>query len=127
VRPPAARVLIVEDDEATSQSYAYMLRLEGFAVRTALSAEAGLHDVESNPPDAIVLDLRMPVVDGLEFLRRLRARDESRDTPVAIVTGDYALDDAIAARLVELGARVRYKPLWIEDLSGLVQELLERA
>jgi CheY-like chemotaxis protein len=50
-------------------------------------------------------------VDGLEFLRRLRARDDSRSTPVAIVTGDYFLDDTIPAQLRDLGAEVRFKSL----------------
>jgi CheY-like chemotaxis protein len=69
----------------------------------------------------------MPGMDGLEFLRRLRARDDTRSTPVAIVTGDYFLDDTIPAQLRELGAMVRFKPLWLEDLAPLVHGLLTSA
>ena len=67
----------------------------------------------------------MPLVDGLGFLRRLRAHDEQRPTPVAIVTGDYFLDDAVSNELQELGAELRFKPLWLEDLVGLARNLLK--
>jgi len=102
-----------------------MLRLEGFEVRTATSAEAGLREAERSHPDAIILDLRMPIVDGLDFLRRLRADDTQRATPVAIVTGDYFLDDLISSELRELGAELKFKPLWLEDLVGLARNLLK--
>jgi DNA-binding response OmpR family regulator len=102
-----------------------MLRLEGYQVRTAVSAEKGLQEAERSHPDAIILDLRMPLIDGLGFLRRLRAFEEHSTTPVAIVTGDYFLDDSISNELRELGAELRYKPLWLEDLVGLARNLLK--
>src|SRR5262245_65974297 len=102
-----------------------MLRLEGFQVRTASTAESGLHDAQAAPPDAIILDLRMPLVDGLGFLRRLRQFDRSRNIPVAIVTGDYFLEEETSAELRELGAELRFKPLWLEDLVGLARNLLK--
>jgi DNA-binding response OmpR family regulator len=120
-------ILIVEHDEGTIATYARMLRLEGYQIQTALSAEDGLREVEASHPDAIIMDFRMPGIDGLEFLRRLRARDDTRSTPVAIVTGDYFLDDTIPAQLRELGAEVRFKPLWLEDLAALVHGLLTSA
>jgi DNA-binding response OmpR family regulator len=120
-----SKILIVDDDEGVTQTFARMLRLEGYTVRTAVSAEKGLIEAEQSRPDAIILDLRMPLVDGLGFLRRLRARDNQRDTPVAIVTGDYFLDDSVSAELRELGAELRFKPLWLEDLVGLARNLLK--
>ena len=90
-----ATILIVDDDEGVTQTFARMLKLEGFEVRTAMNAENGLVQAQEARPDAIILDLRMPLVDGLGFLRRLRAQDEQRQTPVAIVTGDYFLDDNV--------------------------------
>ena len=120
-----AKILIVDDDEGVTQTFARMLRLEGYQVRTAVSAETGLQEAHTSLPDAIILDLRMPLVDGLGFLRRLRERDEQRSTPVAIVTGDYFLDDSVSAELRELGAELRFKPLWLEDLVGLARNLLQ--
>lgn len=120
-----SKILIVDDDEGVTQTFARMLRLEGYTVRTAVSAEKGLVEAEQGHPDAIILDLRMPLVDGLGFLRRLRARDDQRTTPVAIVTGDYFLDDSVSTELRELGAELRFKPLWLEDLVGLAKNLLK--
>jgi DNA-binding response OmpR family regulator len=120
-------ILVVEHNEVTTEMYARILRLEGYQVGTALSAEAGLRAVETTRPDAVIVDFQMPGVDGLEFLRRLRMRRDNRKTPVAIVTGDYFLDDTILAKLRELGAEVRFKPLWFEDLLNLINELLTSA
>ena len=120
-----ATILVVDDDEGVTQTFARMLRLEGYDVRTAMNAESGLREADRSHPDAIILDLRMPLVDGLGFLRRLRARGEQRDTPVAIVTGDYFLDDQVSAELRELGAELKFKPLWLEDLVGLARHLLQ--
>jgi len=125
--PERARILIVEHNEGTVETYARLLRLEGYEVRTARNPEDGLRDVESNPPDAIIVDFRMPVIDGLEFLRRVRARPDHRDTPVAIVTGDLFPDEDILAQLAALGAVIRYKPLWLEELMDLIDVLLGRS
>jgi DNA-binding response OmpR family regulator len=120
-----AKILIVDDDEGVTQTFARMLRLEGYQVRTAVSAQTGLVEAEASHPDAIILDLRMPLIDGLGFLRSLRASEDHRDVPVAIVTGDYFLDDAVSAELRDLGAELRFKPLWLEDLVGLARNLLK--
>jgi DNA-binding response OmpR family regulator len=122
--PSGAKILIVDDDEGVTQTFARMLRLEGYHVRTALDAEAGLHEAKEGHPDAIILDLRMPILDGLGFLRRLRASTSQRRIPVAIVTGDYFLDEAVSTELLRLGAELRFKPMWLEDLVGLARNLL---
>ncbi len=124
-QPATASILIVDDDEGVTQTFARMLRLEGYRVHTAMTAETGLQQAEDSRPDAIILDLRMPIVDGLGFLRRLRAHEEQRDVPVAIVTGDYFLDDLISNELRELGAELRFKPMWLEDLVSLARTLLK--
>ena len=120
-----ASILIVDDDEAVTQTFARMLELEGFAVRTAINAEVGLKEAREHHPDAIILDLRMPLMDGLGFLRRLRAHDDQQTTPVAIVTGDYFLDENVSTELRQLGAELKFKPMWLEDLVGLARNLLK--
>jgi DNA-binding response OmpR family regulator len=117
-------ILVVDDDDGVRQSFARMLQLEGYRVRTASNAERGLWEVFERSPDAIILDLRMPLVDGLAFLRRLRASHAHRATPVAIVTGDYFLEDTVSAELRGLGAALMFKPLWLEDLVSLTRTLL---
>ena len=67
----------------------------------------------------------MPLVDGLQFLRMLRSKDALSKMPVAIVTGDYFLDDAVSRELRGLGAEVRFKPLLLEDLLALDRNLLK--
>ena len=118
-------ILIVDDDPSVTETFERMLRLEGYNVVTALSAEAGLSQAEKSNPHAIILDLRMPLVDGLQFLRSLRSREALARMPVAIVTGDYFLDDAVSRELRGLGADVRFKPLWLEDLVALARNLLK--
>lgn len=124
---PVSTILIVDDDEGVTQTFARMLTLEGYQVRTAFNAESGLRAATEIRPNAIILDLRMPLVDGLGFLRQLRSMADQQDspTPVAIVTGDYFLDDSVAAELRQLGAELRFKPLWLEDLVGLARNLLK--
>jgi DNA-binding response OmpR family regulator len=122
--PGHETILVVDDDEAVTQSFARMLKLEGYRVHTAMNAERGLWEVAQSQPDAIILDLRMPLVDGLGFLRRLRSSHGHRETPVAIVTGDYFLDDTVSTELSALGAALTFKPLWLEDLVGLTRSLL---
>ncbi len=67
-------ILIVDDDRSVADTFARMLKLEGFEVATALSAEAGLELADSVRPDAIILDMRMPITNGLQFLRLVRAK-----------------------------------------------------
>jgi len=123
---PRPTILLVEDDDAVLDTFARMLRLEGYEVFTTARPEEGLQQAEQRAPDAIILDFRMPLLDGLAFLRRLRELTNHRDTPVAIVTGDYFLEDDITRELQELGAMVLFKPLWLEQLVELARTLVGR-
>ena len=69
----AARILIVDDDETVLHTFSKALALEGFDVRVAQSPLTGLQELDEVRPDAILLDLRMPFVNGIGFLYRLRA------------------------------------------------------
>ncbi len=128
-RPAAASgiVLIIEHDEPTAVMYARILEMSGFTVRTSFSAQAALHEIASDPPDAILVDFRMPVMDGLDFLRALRRRPRHGSTPVAIVTGDYQLDEGLITQLQELGAVIRFKPLWLDELNSLATLLIAQS
>ncbi len=117
-------ILIVDDDRSVADTFARMLKLEGFTVATALSAEDGLELADNVRPHAIILDMRMPITNGLQFLRTIRAKPHLVDVPVAIVTGDYFLADPIQNELKALGAALRFKPLWLEDLIALAKTLV---
>lgn len=123
-RPATRTILIVDDDHSVADTFSRMLKLEGFTVVAALSAEAGLELADNVQPDAIILDMRMPITNGLQFLRLIRARPHLVHVPVAIVTGDYFLPDSIQQELKSLGASLRFKPMWLEDLIALARTLV---
>jgi DNA-binding response OmpR family regulator len=121
-----ARILIVDDDETVLQTFAKALSLEGYDVRVAASPIVGLQEVEDTPPDAILLDLRMPFVNGVGFLYRLRAQSAHRHTPVAIITGDSCIDDPAMTELLALDAEVRFKPMWLDEVVSVTRGLLAK-
>lgn len=124
--PPGARsILVVDDDSAVAETFSRMLRLEGYEVATAEDPEKGLELAAASPPHAIILDMRMPIINGLQFLRKVRATPALADIPVAIVTGDYFLGEPVIEELKALGADVRFKPLWLEDLVALAKGLVK--
>jgi DNA-binding response OmpR family regulator len=117
-------ILIVDDDRSVADTFARILKLEGFDVATAMSAEAGLELANNVAPDAIILDMRMPITNGLQFLRLIRSKPHLVEVPVAIVTGDYFLADAIQTELRSLGASIRFKPMYLEDLLTLARTMV---
>jgi DNA-binding response OmpR family regulator len=127
VRTPPARVLIIEDDTTTLQFFEQMLVEQGYIVRAVSTVEDGLTEADALRPDAVLLDLHLPLTDGLECLRRLRAVPQRQRVPVAILTGDYFMDDDVARELQELGAKIHYKPVWEDDLHRIVEGLVTRS
>ena len=122
---PRPTILVLDDDRMVTETFATALKREGYNVRTAVDAETGLLEANTHHADAIIVDLRMPLINGLGFLYRLREWPEHRHTPVAIVTG-AVVDDTTMAELTDLGAELRFKPLWLEDVVELARHLLAR-
>jgi signal transduction histidine kinase/DNA-binding response OmpR family regulator len=87
------RVLLVEDDEATRATIRQMLEREGWEVVEAENGRVALERVAARLPDAIVLDLLMPEMDGFEFVAELRRRAEWRKLPVLVVTAKDLSDE----------------------------------
>jgi len=121
-----ARILIVDDDETVLHTFAKALSLEGYDVHVAASPLVGLQELVDAPPDAILLDLRMPFVNGVGFLYRLRAQEAYRDTPVAIITGDSCLDDSVLDEMYGLDADVLFKPIWLDEVVSVTRRLLSK-
>jgi len=119
--------LLIDDDPAVSLTLARMLEFRGHEVTRIESAETGLSRALTTPPDALILDMKMPQMGGLEFLRRLRGEPGLTALPVGVITGDYFLGEPILQELGRLGAIVRYKPIRMEDLAALTDQLLGRA
>ena len=88
---PAGRVVLVADDEPTTRHLARVaLEQAGFSVVEACDGAAALAAYERSSPDLVILDVDMPVMDGITVCRRLRERQDGRDVPILMVT---ALDD----------------------------------
>jgi two-component system, OmpR family, response regulator MprA len=122
----AARILIVDDDQSVVDTFSRLLKLEGFKVAAALDPAVGLQLAEDLAPAAIILDMRMPLISGIQFLRQVRSHAQLGHTPVAIVTGDCFLSDELENELTALGATLRYKPMWAEELVALARTLVTR-
>jgi CheY-like chemotaxis protein len=121
---PQFTILIVEDDVESAGVFRSILEAHGYAVRVATDVEAALMELGERPA-AIVIDLHLPTSDGLELLRRIRS-GAWPELPAVVVTGDYLVDEPVAREIDALGARLRFKPLWEEDLVHIVATLVSR-
>jgi DNA-binding response OmpR family regulator len=81
-----AKIAIIEDDIVISQMYRMKFETEGFEVETASNGKLGVELCEEMKPDVILLDIRMPEMDGDEALKRIRATETGKNIPVLILT-----------------------------------------
>lgn len=123
--PPKPRVLIVDDQPEVLRVYARALEIDGCEAQTAASAQAAMDLINAGPPDAILIDLKMPYVNGLGFLYRLR--ETHPKIPVAIVTGLPSLDPQTTQEIQDLEADLAFKPLTIAEVQSVARRLIERA
>jgi two-component system, OmpR family, response regulator MprA len=118
------RILVVDDEPAVREAVERALRLEGHDVLLAADGVDALEALGVRPPDAVVLDVLMPRVDGLELCRRLRGRGDR--TPVLMLTARDAVSDRVAG--LDAGADdYLVKPFALEELLARVRALLRRA
>lgn len=110
-------LLVLDDDEALLRLLRLLLEAEGFRVVTARNGIEGLERLETDVPDAIVLDLEMPVMDGRSFFRELRARGDS--TPVVILSA-YGARSAQRELQAEAGLDKPFEP---ERLISVIRAL----
>jgi two-component system response regulator MprA len=117
------RILVVDDDRAVGAALDRALRLDGYDVTTVTDGPAALQSVAHAAPDAIVLDLGLPGLDGIEVCKRLRAAGD--DTPVLMLTAR----DAVQDRVVGLDAGADdyvVKPFALAELQARLRALLRR-
>lgn len=116
-------VLLVDDDPAIRRALSVGLELEGFAVVPASGGRAALAAIGTVSPDAMLLDLTMPDLDGLEVLRQLRADGE--EVPVCVLSARDEVDDRVLG--LEAGADdYVVKPFAIEEVVARLHALLRR-
>lgn len=115
------RILVVDDDEAIRQLYRSALMLAGFVVDTAADGVGALRRIDEKRPDLVVLDLHLPMMDGLAVLSEVRANSNTSSLPVIVVTGadfQHAVTDASA---------LLHKPCEPEELIAVIERHLKPA
>ncbi|MFE2448583.1 response regulator transcription factor [Streptomyces sp. NPDC059426] len=122
--PRTAAVLVVDDDPEVRAALVDGLAVEGYEVRVAGDGLAALSAIAAAPPDAIVLDLAMPVMDGLAVCRRLRGLGDR--TPVLVLTARDQISERVAG--LDAGADdYLVKPFALDELLARLRALLRRA
>jgi two-component system response regulator MprA len=120
----SVRILVVDDDPPVREALDRALRLEGYETELAGDGDEALRRIAASPPDAIVLDVLMPRLDGIATCRRLRAQGDR--TPVLMLTARDAVSDRVEG--LEAGADdYLVKPFALEELVARLRALLRRA
>jgi two-component system, OmpR family, response regulator QseB len=119
-------VLFIEDDRMNRRVVQDMLNVAGVAMAEAESAEAGLAMIDANDYDMLLVDLRMPGMDGVTAIERIRARGDSKAAvPIIVVTADIAPD--LQERCIAAGAdEVLFKPVAMDALFDAMGRILAR-
>jgi len=120
--PAAKKILVVDDEPVVCESCRRILEREGYVVDTCSDSRTGLRLAELTYYDAVLLDLRMPIVDGLRFLERLR--EVHPDVPVVIITGHMPEASSRAAQRLGNCACVA-KPFTPEEITTAVRGALQ--
>jgi two-component system response regulator MprA len=118
-----AHILVVDDEPAVRRALERALRLDKYDVELAVDGEEALDRLAERPADAVILDVMMPGVDGLEVCRRMRAAGDK--TPVLMLTARDAIDDRVLG--LDVGADdYLVKPFALRELQARLRALLRR-
>ena len=118
-----AKVLIVEDDEMNRESLSRLLKRRGYEIVIGIDGQEGLNLARSEGPDIILMDMSLPIVDGWEATRQLKADASTKDVPIIALTAHAMATDRDKA----LGAGCDdfdTKPIELDRLLGKIQALL---
>jgi two-component system response regulator MprA len=117
------KILVVDDERAVRDSLRRALELEGYDIELAEDGEQALERIEAAEPDALVLDVLMPRIDGLEVCRRLRG--QGNQLPILMLTARDAVEDRVEG--LDAGADDYVtKPFALEELLARIRALLRR-
>ena len=118
-------ILIIEDERALVDVLTYNLRNEGYDVLSATDGQTGLRRAQSSLPDLVVLDLMLPVIEGLEVCRQLRSDPRTRDIPILMLTARSEEVDEIVGWHMGADDYVT-KPFKMKPLIQRIKALLRR-
>ena len=117
-----ASVLVVEDTIANLRLLSELLGAQGYEVRAVTNGRQAIQAVEREPPDLILLDINMPVMNGLEFLQRVQKEPAYQAIPVIIISTEGKEEDTI--RGLKMGAKGYVKkPFQASELHGLIEKI----
>ena len=118
-------ILVADDHQSTLSGLEGLLALEGFRVLTAGDGATALSAFQSSRPDLLLLDVKMPMLNGIEVCRRIKSNPDTRLTPVVLITALTASEDRVAG--IEAGADdFLLKPVEREQLMARVRSLLKQ-
>lgn len=112
-------ILIVDDDVSMARTTAMILERKGWAVTTAHNGPEAIEIVRTQPFNVILMDIRMPLMDGVETVRRIK---RVRPDAVVIMMTAYAVEDLVQQALEEGAYGILYKPLDIDRVMSLIEE-----
>jgi two-component system phosphate regulon response regulator PhoB len=122
---PKNRILVVEDDRALSEILVYNLEKSGFEVSKANDGRDGLNQAQLKLPDVILLDVMLPVIDGVEVCRRLRAQPETANATIIMLTAKSEESDQLIGFSVGADDYVT-KPFSVRVLLERIKALMRR-
>ncbi len=114
-----ASILIVDDNSSLCQTLSSILGRKGYAVTTAQDGPEAIEKVKKNPFDMIFMDIKMPLMDGVETYRRIK---KIRPEAVVMMMTAYAVEELVQEALQEGAYGITYKPLDIERMVAVIEE-----
>lgn len=121
-----AKILVLEDNERINQAYQLILQKEGHNVRVAFDGQEGLEKAAEEEPDIILLDLDMPRMDGLEFLRNYDVRGKHKNVKVVIMSNldkDKEVEEALRLGAYKYILKAHASP---RQLATLINHLINK-
>ncbi|MGB0935611.1 MAG: response regulator [Alphaproteobacteria bacterium] len=118
-----ATILLVEDNEMNRDMLSRRLERRGFTVVTAVDGEEGVRMASDSNPDVILMDMSLPIIDGWEATRRIKANDDTADIPVIALTAHALSGDREKA--IEAGCNdYDTKPVELDRLLGKIETFI---
>jgi len=117
------RILVVEDQEDNRRIVRDLLNSVGFELIEATTGEEGVHQAQLQRPDLILMDIQMPILDGYEATRLIKAIPELQQTPIVVVTSYAMSGDEAKARAAGADAYIA-KPFSPRDLLATINKFL---
>jgi two-component system cell cycle response regulator DivK len=118
-------ILVVEDNDTSRKLVRDLLAVKGYTVVEAETGEEGVRLAQERGPSLVLMDIRLPGIDGIQALRRLRAEVATRGIPVMAMTASVMAGDR--QRVLDAGFDAfQSKPIKLKDFLAAVEELLER-